>query len=378
MMKCRLCGGETKKFLDLGEVPLPEEFRLKSQLKEKINKYDLGLAECKKCGHMQLTELPPIDEIYKKNYFYDFSLTETGRRHWQELAEKLARPGLMVDIGSNTGLLLTMFKERGMEIKGVDPAMKLVRIARKNGVPTICSYFDERTAEKIGRRAKVIVCTNTFDHVRDLDKVMRGVGKLLDKDGVFVVEVPYFERLARDLTHTVYHQQIDYMRMRPLYGFFEKYGLGVVEVQETPLHGGSIRIILKFGKHKKIIKEDEIDVRKTAKKILRQRDELANWVKKIKKSGKTIAGVGASAKGINLLNYAGLGKTDIEFITEKSGLKIGRYTPSGIPIVKDAEVIKRQPDYALLLAWNFEAEIRANLSGFNGKWVIPVPRLKIV
>lgn len=404
MKKCRICGGQTKKFLDLGETPPPEEFRTKKELNDKIVKYPLGLAFCPKCGEVQLSfEIPP-DIMYRQNYFYDYSVTKTGFLHWEKLARtiikkyKIKKSDLVVDIGSNTGTLLLIFKSLGLKILGVDPATKLVRIARKRGVPTIDSYFNAKVAKRVIKKygqAKIITCNNTFDHVDNLYEYMEGIPILLAKGGVFIIEVPYFKSMVKTLKHVVYHQQTDYLLIKPFSKLFDAFGLEIIDCEEIDFHGGSIRLFVGFkGEHKvsghasQLIREEERlfknrakTLSEFAKAILNQRNEMVSLLKKLKKQGKSIAAVGASAKGNILLSYSNIGPDIVDFITEKSPLKIGHFTPSRIPIVGDGELLKQQPDYALLLSWNFEKEILKNLKEYTkrgGHFIIPIPKLRIV
>ena len=98
--------------------------------------------------------------------------------------------------------------------------------------------------------------------------------------------------------------------------------------------------------------------------------------------GKRIAAVSTPAKGMTLLNYCKIGTELIEFATEKSTLKIGKYTPgTHLPILPDSALEENQIDYALLLAWNFADEIIGNLSSYRkngGKFIIPIPHPKII
>lgn len=404
MNTCRICYTPTKKFLDLGATHPPEEFRTKEQLGNKISEYPLGLSYCPKCGQVQLSSKIPPDVMYRQNYFYDYSVTTTGFAHWKELAKsivkkyKVEEKDLVVDIGSNTGTLLLIFKSLGIRILGIDPATKLVRIARKRGVPTIGSYFSAKVAEKAVKKygqAKVITCNSVFDHVDDLDEYMEGIPVLLDPKGIFIVEVPYFGSMVKTLDHVVYHQQIDYLLAKPFAQLFDKFNMEIVDCEQFKLHGGSIRLYIGFkGVHnvsqsvantlkeeEEIFKNRENVLSVFAKGILSQRDDMVSLLKNLKKQGKSIAAVGASAKGNILLYYSNIGPDVIEFLTEKSSLKIGRYTPSGIPIVDDKELLKRQPDYALLLAWNFQEEILKNLEEYTkngGKFITPIPKLTII
>jgi hypothetical protein len=105
-------------------------------------------------------------------------------------------------------------------------------------------------------------------------------------------------------------------------------------------------------------------------------------LRSLKAEGASLAGVSAPAKGMTLLNYCRIGPELLDFITEKSRLKIGRYTPGmHIPILPDSALVERGPDYALLLAWNFADEIIENLGEYRdkgGKFIIPIPEPRIV
>lgn len=397
-MTCRLCQGQMKKFLDLGKTSLPEEFRAKKELTLPVRKYPLNLAYCLRCFHIQLGDIVPADVIYKQHYYYDYSVTKTGLKHWRALARslnkrfKLGKKDVVVDVGSNAGTLLSFFQRQGLTVLGVDPSIQPVRLAIKRGIPTINEYFTPGVAQKIVRKTgpvKLVTCTNTFDHVEDLAQFVKNVVTLLSKDGVFVIEVPYFPVMLRELTHVVYHQQIDYMTLKPLIRFFEPFNLEIFDCRLVSMHGGSARLFVGFrGRHRieqslrLLLSQEPILSEKVlshfAQKIFRQRNNLAVLVKRLRAQEKTVAAIGASAKGITLLNYCGLDHCDIGFITEKSPLKIGLFTPSKIPVVADDQLMIQKPHYAIVLAWNFQEEIIKNLKRNNSKkprFIIPIPKI---
>ena len=396
---CRLCTQPTVPFLDLGSVPLPEEFRTPTRRNSPVKTYPLGLSYCRTCLHVQLTIPVDADPIYKQNYFYDYSVTADGSKHWQKLAGeiirkfRLTKSDLVVDVGSNTGSLLQRFREAGIRIYGVDPATKLTKIAVSNGIPTVNDYMGIRVAEKLVRKtgqASIITCTNVFDHVSDLSETVKAVDILLRPDGAFIIEVPYFYRLLTSISHIIYHQQIDYMMVTPMVPFFHAHGMDIVDAREVPMHGGSLRLTIRrkglqkpnanvaqlIAKEKRLYSKYTQALRSFSKAVYAQRDALKKCVVQLGRTHKRIAAVGASAKGITLLNYAGIGGKHISYVTEKSPLKTGKYTPSGIPVVPDAKLLSDQPDYAILLAWNFGTEVRKNLRKYTGRWIIPVPTLQ--
>jgi SAM-dependent methyltransferase len=400
--------GNLHKFLDLGKMPPADQFLFADQLAQPETAYPLEVAICDDCGLIQLTYQVPADILYCNNYPYESSTTLAGRAHWKEFAEttvgilNLGADDLVVDIGSNVGVLLQMFKERGTRVLGVDPADNIASIANKNGVETIAAFFDAETANRIVAtkgQASVITGTNVFAHVGDLNKFMRAVDSLLSETGVFIIEAPYAVELLQNLEYdTIYHEHLSYLSLKPMQRFFAKFEMEIFEVQRRDIHGGSFRVFVRrrraanppisslvgellLGEERAEI-YDHKRLHRFASAVEKNRSDLRDLLIGLKQNGKRIAGVSAPAKGMTLLNYCGLGPTFLDFVTEKSRLKIGRYTPGQhLRVVSDDALIEQGCDYALLLAWNFAEEIMRNLKTFSdrgGKFIIPIPTPKIV
>jgi hypothetical protein len=394
------------KFLDLGFTPPADRFLRKDQMREPETYYPLEVMLCMNCGLAQLSYVVSPEILYRHDYPYESSLTATGRQHWSEFAStvtkrlELGSDDLVVDIGSNVGTLLESFRSNGTKVLGVEPASNIVRIADKKGIETLNEFFSPELAEFVFRqkgRVSVITATNVFAHVDDLDSVMEGVKILTDASGVFVVEAPYFCNLVKDLEYdTIYHEHLSYLSILPMISFFDRFGMEIFDIEERDIHGGSIRVYVSFqGKmpvspavQKFVTREKNMGIhtldvlKEFAQKVEVNRQELIWLLRKLKREGKKIAGVSAPAKGMTLLNYSRIGKDTIDFITEKSTLKIGRFTPgTHIPVFPDQKLIDEMPDYALLLAWNFSHEIMENLGDYvskGGKFIIPIPEPHIV
>jgi 2-polyprenyl-3-methyl-5-hydroxy-6-metoxy-1,4-benzoquinol methylase len=407
--KCRMCGSERLAcFLDLGEMPPADQFLHKHQLGEHRESYPLQVAVCEDCGLIQLNFVVPPEILYCDDYPYESSTTAAGRRHWSEFARSTARSlslipdDLVVDIGSNVGILLQMFKEQGTKVLGVDPAANIAEIANRNGIETVAAFFNSRAARQIVAtkgKATVITGTNVFAHVADLDDLMQAVSTLLAERGTFIIEAPYFLELLHSLEYdTIYHEHLSYVSLKPLIRFFKRFGMEIFDTQLRDIHGGSIRLFVRrIGMSaapvapivsQMLANEErgriyELDtLREFARNVVSNRAALRALLTSLKKSGSKIVAVSAPAKGMTLLNYCSLGSDFLDFVTEKSKLKIGRYTPGlRIEVVPDDMLLTRQPDYALLLAWNFAEEIMNNLKEFSdrgGKFIIPIPTPRIV
>lgn len=407
MIKCRLCGsGNLLPFLDLGFTPPADQFKRFEQLKEPEIHYPLEVCMCGKCGFAQLNHVVSKEVLYRQDYPYESSTTKTGQLHWNTFAKTvverlgLGEKDLVVDVGSNVGVLMQSFKDQGVQIQGLDPAANIVLLAQKRGIDTICDFFNRQAVEKILKtrgHASVITATNVFAHVDDLDTFMRNAIDLLTDTGVFIFEAPYYVNLVKHLEYdTIYHEHLSYLSLKPLVPFFANYGMEVFHVEQVDIHGGSFRTYIGFkGQHaidpvvpQLIREEDEFglyDMNKLAdfaRAVAQNRMDLIRLLHKLKAEGKRIVGVSAPAKGMTLLNYCRIGPELLDVVTEKSELKIGRYTPgTHIPVVGDDYLVQEKPDYALLLAWNFAKEIMNNLSEYRangGKFIIPIPTPRII
>ena len=405
---CRLCDSTAlAQYLDLGPQPPADQFRTAEQVAtEPVGYYPLDVYLCEECGHSQLGYVVRPEILYQQDYPYESSTTASGRAHFAAFAHSVAeefglgKRDLAVDIGSNVGVLLAGFAELGIRTIGVDPAPNIARIAEERGTRTIVGFFSTAIADEIVRDhgpAAAITATNVFAHVDDLRAFMEAISRLLAPKGVFVIEAPSFRNLVRHLEYdTIYHEHLSYLSVRPLVRFFRAFGMELFDVREVDIHGGSMRLFVgRANEHgvrsnvsRMVALENEerihsIDtLRDFAGAVSRNRDELRELLYSLRRDGARLAAVSAPAKGMTLLNYARLGTEILEFATEKSGLKIGRYTPgANIPVLPDAELTARQPDYALLLAWNFAGEIMGNLRAYTaagGRFIVPIPAPRIV
>lgn len=402
MLTCRMCQSKNLyQFLDLGFTPPADQFRRKDQMKEPEIHYPLEVFMCDDCGLAQLGHVVSPEVLYRMDYPYESSTTKTGREHWNAFAQRvvkrlnLEKNDLVVDIGSNVGVLLGAFKAQGMRIQGVDPAANIVMLAHERGIDTICDFFNRETAEKILREkgaASVITGTNVFAHIDDLYLLMKNILMLLKENGVFIFEAPYFVNLIKMIEYdTIYHEHLSYFSVKPLLRFFELFDMEVFDIDLVDIHGGSFRVYVGRKSQRpvspvisQLLNEEEamqLYSHKTmdhfADAVRKNKMDLTWLLHSLKHEGKRVVGVSAPAKGMTLLNYCKIGAELLDVVTEKSALKIGRFTPGmHIPVVSDSYLLEERPDYAMLLAWNFADEIMKNLHEYRdggGKFIIPIP-----
>jgi len=406
-MECKLCNSTNLElFLDLGLIPLVDRFLSKEELKEEEKFYPLNVHLCKDCGLAQLGYVVPAEELYNENYAYESGTTKKRRENYQEFAEYVCKkfnlvPGsFIVDIGSNVGILLDSFKSLGMKVLGIDASPNVVKIANSKGIETFEGFFDEKIVKKIissKQKAKVITATNLFAHIQNYFYFTKSLKNLLSDDGIFIFQVPHFLQLIKNLEYdTIYHEHISYFSLKPLIQFFERFDMELFDVMETDIDGGSIRCFVRKTKENKIssnlknllrIEDEEriysIDrLKEFSNNVKKQKEELTKLLVSLKNDNKKIVGLSAPAKGMTLLNYCKIDNLFLNYITEKSSLKIGKFTPgTHILVEPDQKLLDDKPDYALILAWNFAEEIMKNLEDYHKegrKFIIPIPHPKII
>ncbi len=406
MTRCVVCEeSAVREFLDLGETTLANRFIAADELGDTEPAFPLKVGFCTGCGHVQLTEIVPPPAMFD-HYLYISSMSETLTNHLHDLAATvvercgLSASDLVVDVGSNDGTLLSGFARHGVRTLGVDPAANLAALAREKGVETVTGYFGTETAEKLLKDvgpAAVITSTNSFPHIPDLSDFMRGVDILLADDGALFIEAHYLrDLLEQKAFDTVYHEHVSYWALGAARHLFGRYGMEVVNVERLPLHHGQLRMTVRrqgvapvesavtaILAEEKSVGMDRFETYQAfAQEALKLRDRLNTTLNRLKSEGRSVAGYGAPAKGNTLLTFLGIGPDRIEYIADRSPLKQGRYTPgTHIPVVSAERILADQPDYVLLLAWNFADEIMAQQAEYRsrgGKFIIPVPDVRVV
>src|SRR3990167_8129621 len=404
---CRICKNKKMhKVLSLGESPLANSFLKPVDLKTREDFFPLELLLCTKCGLIQLAHIVNPNLMFR-NYLYVSSTSKSFVEHFDKFAQEvnkrfaLTDEDLVIDIGSNDGILLKPFKNLGARTLGVDPAKNVAEIARKAGIETIVDFFNEKVAHRILReygKAKIITAANVFAHTNNWDEFVESAKILLTDDGVLIIEAPYLlDFIKKNLFDTVYHEHLSYIAVRPLIKFFKKHRMFVFDVQKVSSHGGSIRVFVKNtkGPYKleervyQFLKKEKSNglalaetYKKFSKKIEMNKKLLVKMLNKLKADGNKIVGYGAPAKGNTLLNYFGIGPELIDYIVDDSKLKQELYTPgTHIRINPPNKLKEEDANYILILAWNFADKIIENHSYLKKKgvkFVIPVPVPRIV
>lgn len=404
-MACRICGKVgLNPILSLGSTPLANGLLRDDQLATAESTWPLELAWCPCCTLAQITETVP-PEILFREYAYFSSFSDTMVNHARTIADRMRQSrnlgpdSLAVEVASNDGYLLQWYHKAGVPVLGIEPAQNIARVAEsERGVRTISEFFGKNLAQQLaatGQQADVIHANNVLAHVADLNGVVAGFAALLKPTGVAVIEAPYLKTLLDHIEFdTIYHEHLCYFSLTALDRLFQQNGLSIVDVEQLPIHGGSLRIfavptgaepvqssVTSLLAEEAAWVRDAVVYENFGREVEQLRCDLVGLIDLLKSKGKRIAVYGASAKGSTLLNYFGIGSERIDYVVDRSTVKQGLYTPgTRLKIFDPSRLVEDQPDYCLLLTWNFADEVlkqQAEYRQRGGMFIIPIPEIRV-
>ncbi|QIS03234.1 methyltransferase domain-containing protein [Nocardia brasiliensis] len=402
-MICRLCESALVSVLDLGACPPCEKFLTQAELDLVEPNYPLHLRLCPNCLLLQIPALiTPQDTFTEYAYFSSYS--ESWVRHAKDFVEQaiarfeLGPRSFVVEVASNDGYLLRHAVAAGVPCLGIEPSVNVGAAALARGIPTMSAFLDEETAAKVRAEygpADLVVANNVYAHIPDLLGFTRALRELLIDDGWLAIEVHHALNLVRlGQFDTIYHEHFQYYTVLSAQRALATAGLTVVDVEHLATHGGSLRIwarpdpVAMPGRRV----ADALAVEAAAglhevggyaalrPRAEAVRHELLRFLLDARGQGKRVVGYGAPGKGNTLLNYCGIRPDLLEYTVDRNPYKHGRFTPgSRIPIHPPERIDRDEPDVVVVLPWNLEAEITAQLrhiGDWGGELVYPLPTLR--
>ena len=408
-MNCRHCQNKLENlFLDLGFAPPSNAYLEESDLDKPEVYFPLKLYVCNNCWLVQTADYASREELFKDDYSYFSSISESWLDHAFKYCEKIINflelnaSTQIIEIGSNDGYLLKNFVEKGIPSLGIEPTSGTADKAISLEIPVIKQFFGLKLAKQLaeeGQKADLVIGNNVYAHVPDINDFTAGIKTLLKEKGIVTLEFPHLLNLLEfNQFDTVYHEHYSYLSVFTTSKIFKENGLKIFKIEKLGTHGGSVRV---FGCNIEDPREIDpsvreiIDQEKNAGmqdlKIYEAFQEKANTLKndlisfliEKKQRNEMVAAYGAAAKGSTLLNYAGI-KTDLlPFICDAAPSKQGKFMPgSHIPILHpNALTSDIKPDWVLILPWNISEEIihqQYGLRTSGAQFIVGVPELKVI
>lgn len=404
--RCRICGAQIGAFMSFGRMPIANGFLTEGEI---ANEYffELAPALCDSCGMVQLIEQPRPEKMFHGQYAFFSSTSRYMQAHFEKFAQAVIgdvltdrRNPFVVELGSNDGIMLRHFQERGIRHLGIEPSVNVADVARERGIRTISAFFNRKLADEIVAehgRADAILAANVMCHIPDLPGVAASVQRLLKPDGIFMFEDPYLgDVIAKTSYDQIYDEHVFLFSATSIQRAFAVHGLELTDVVPQITHGGSMRYVLApKGSRAVSPRVDEqlakerlrgLDRAETYRNFKenceRSRAALIQALEELRRQGKRVVGYGATSKSTTVTNYCGITPDHVEFISDTTPVKQGKLSPGAhIPVKPYAEFTRRYPDCALLFAWNHAAEIREKEQAFvarGGRWLVYVPEVRIV
>ncbi len=398
---CFLCTGPLVEMLRLVNTPIANALAILES--EPTCSYPLYLSQCESCGHVQLPVVIDPKLLFPSDYPYVSGTSPVFVRHLAEQVSAvsdhcaLKSNDAIVEVGSNDGTLLGMLRESGYRAVGIDPALELAKTATESGNITLGASFSEiigKSLAEVCGRAKVVIANNVLAHAANVLDIVRGIHEALEPGGTLVLEVGYLpDVLTTNNFPVIYHEHLAYWCLDPMRRAFSENGLHIYHAHRIDSQGGSVRVYAqKIGQDALVppwtasligLMNAECDIGESLRLWPQRIDDatgaLYRMLRRIKASGKTIAGYGAAAKATTLLHQCGIGRDMIECVFDANPRKIGKFLPgNGIPIVSKSELEPRNYDYCIVLSGNFSSSIRSQHPEYKGRWIEPLPMPSIL
>jgi len=394
---CRACDSQDVELLmELGPQPSAGGFLAPGtdDLRNEV-KHPLPIHACRTCGLVQTFYVIPLDKLFSQYYFASStisSLIEHFRNHASWLKESF-NPGLVVEIGSNDGVLLEPLRAIGVVACGVDISENMTKISRAKGLSVVNGFFDDdAVAEIVGKygRADVLTGSNCFPHNDRPDIILKAARNLLKDDGHIVLEFMYAGEILKSLQwDSMYHEHLNYFCLHTIDTLLRRFGFHVVDATLLPMHAGSMRItaaidaneqpkpsVIKFLEDEQTQGLNDIKVWREFSQRVKNRIEVVRKTLKSLSHEHSIWAYGASGRASMWVNACAMDY--LKAVVDSSPYRCGRLMPgTHTPIVYPEELRRNPPDYIIVLAWNYFDHIRKKESWYRGHWITPLPDFSI-
>jgi hypothetical protein len=304
-------------------------------------------------------------------------------------------------VASNDGYLLQHTVAQGIRSLGIEPAKNVAEVALDRGIDTEVMFLGEQTGRAVAARhgpADLVVANNVFAHVPDIVDFSKGLRALVSDTGTVSIEIPHLLRLIEGNEYdTIYHEHFCYLSVLTAQRVLAEAGLTLVDVEEIPTHGGSMRLWSVPSDGEPHVKEsvarllqDEAKAglntleghQGFARQVATIRNDFVEFLVRCQREGKRVVGYGAPGKGNTLLNHCGIRSDLMAYTVDRSPHKQGWFLPgTHIPIHHPDRIAADRPDYVLVLPWNLRTEITEQLGyvrDWGGRLVFPIPSLEVV
>jgi 2-polyprenyl-3-methyl-5-hydroxy-6-metoxy-1,4-benzoquinol methylase len=376
-IECRSCGAADLTLIyDFGTQPLAGVFPLSPDRAQPARRYPLDLTQCGACGLLQVTYLPPIQEVFHDDYRYSSSTVPDLVRHFEGYADFLTdrlSPGAHVlEFGCNDGVLLDLLRNRRLTGVGVDASDNVAQLARDRGLDVRTGFLTSELVEAEGLAGQfdAVTCSNVFAHIDGIRATVEAVRSLLRPGGLFFIEVHDGEILTSEAQFdTIYHEHLTYFTQATLTTFAAREEFAFVECHKTPMHGGGLRFVGRYepglsGEMPQTV--ELIDGEAFSHTIERCREQLL----KLAAQHGPLHGYGAAGRSQMFVNMTRAAEC-FSIVYDDSPLRQGRYIVGTDIEIRPFEGARGA--CCVILAWNYAPSIADRVRDHFDKIVTLLP-----
>ncbi|MDX2495091.1 MAG: class I SAM-dependent methyltransferase [Desulfuromusa sp.] len=405
MKNCLICSSSIEPFIDFGNMPLGNGFLHPEQYEDEY-RFSMQVGYCHACGMVQLLEQPDRERMFHENYAFFSGTSRFMEHHFKAFADHVIADYLdssdpfVVEMGSNDGIMLKNFAATGIRHLGIEPSKNVAQVAIDSGVDTVTEFFGVDLAGRIVAergQADAFLAANVMCHIPYIHSIVEGIKVLLKPSGVVLFEDPYLGDVVEKTSYDqIYDEHTFLFSVKSVSSLFAPYAMEIIDVEPQTTHGGSMRYVISHkgarqvsARVAELLKKEAalgLDQPETYDRFRRNceqsRDQLLTILHELKANGKRVLGYGATSKSTTIINYCRITGELVEFISDTTPIKQGKYSPGGhIPIRPYEEFSANYPDVALLFAWNHAKEIMDKEVAFRsagGQWLVYVPQVKVI
>ena len=403
---CRAClSKKLTQILSYKKSPIGDEYITEDRLNIIQPLFPIDTYQCIDCGFTQLLDVIDPEVLYG-NYIYNTKSSPGLKKHFQDFVTNLLNKysisdkSLVIDIGSNDGVLLQEFKNKNMITLGIEPSKEIAKKSNENGIKTYDEFLSLELTNKIIQEygaADVITSNNVFANIDDIHNWIICVKNLMSTNAIYVFESFYLaDVIENSVFDFIYHEHLSAFSVKPIKKLFEHFGLKLVDIEPIDTKGGSLRYYaqnqsgnlnisknieyyLEYENKKKLYDKETYD--SFTIKINELKNKTLTYLRKAKNDGMKIAGFGASITCTTLIYHFEIEKI-IDYLVDDNEAKQGTFSPgSHIPVFSVEQLLIEKPDIIIILAWRFSDIIfethKKILNNFD-KIIIPVPEFKII
>lgn len=404
MKKCLVCSAPIAPFISFGKMPIANGFLTPDRFSSEYF-FELAAAFCQQCSMVQLIDQPEREQMFNENYAFFSGTSAYMAVHFKTFAEHVladyveSSDPFIVEMGSNDGIMLKNFAEKKIRHLGIEPSANVAKVAQERGIRTVSRFFDEELAGEIVRengQADAFLAANVTCHIPYIHSIAAGVKKLLKPKGVMMFEDPYLGDVIEKTSYDqIYDEHVFVFSLTSISYLFGMHDMEVIGIEPQKTHGGSMRYVVahkgarpispnvaaQLQKEKALGLSDPKTYVQFRRNCEKSREDLRNILLKLKNEKKRVVGYAATSKSTTVTNYCAITPDLVEFISDTTPIKQGKFSPgTHIPVRPYDEFKSRYPDYSLLFGWNHAEEIAAKETEFRkagGKWILYVPKVHV-